>query len=141
MEVHSADGTAYRAHGLVLMAGSDYFAAAYTGGWKESSGPHVLCAVSAEALEACFEWIYTGACVVADDQALLEILQAATYLQIAPLIAAAMQVIQDRLGPNTALPVWRIAHRYDAEELEQLAVTMLCRNFRLRYGRSGGASR
>ena len=59
VEVHSADGIPYRAHGLVLMAGSDYFDAACTGGWADASGPHVLSAVPADALEACFEWIWS----------------------------------------------------------------------------------
>ena len=52
VEVHSADGTAYRAHGLVLMAGSDYFDAAYNGGWADALRPHVLGAVPTDALES-----------------------------------------------------------------------------------------
>ena len=74
VEVHSADGTPYRAHALVLMATSDYFDAAYTGGWADASGPHVLPAVPTAALDACLEWIYTGTCVASDDSALLAIL-------------------------------------------------------------------
>ena len=42
LKVRSADGSAHRAHGLVLMAGSDYFAAAYRGGWADAAGPLVL---------------------------------------------------------------------------------------------------
>ena len=41
VEVRAADGSAFRAHGLVLMAGSDYFCAAYTGGWADARTPHV----------------------------------------------------------------------------------------------------
>ena len=86
MEVRSAEGTPYRAHGLILMAGSDYFAAAFTKGWADASGPHVLTAVPAQALGACLEWIYTGTCVAHDDQVLYAILEAAIYLQITSLV-------------------------------------------------------
>ena len=48
VEVRSADGSSYRAHGLVLMAGSDYFCAAYTGGWADARTPHVRVAVFSE---------------------------------------------------------------------------------------------
>ena len=102
-EVHSAEGVPYRAHGLVLMAGSDYFCAAYTGGWANTSGHHVLPAVPAKALEACIDWIYTGACEAADDQALHDILKAAMYLQIRPLADEAYRAMLSRLGPRTAL--------------------------------------
>ena len=89
VDVHSADGFSYRAHGLVLMAGSDYFAAVYSGGWADATGPHVLGEMPAEALEACIEWIYTGSCLATDDRALHTIVEAATYLQISSLVEAA----------------------------------------------------
>ena len=106
----------HRAHGFVLMAGSDYFEAAYTGGWADASGPHALGAVPADALDACLEWIYTGTCVAADDSALHAILEAAMFLQIPPLIEAASEVIQRRLSPATALATWGLADRCSLEQ-------------------------
>ena len=76
VELHSADGTPYHAHGLVLMAGSDYFDAAYNGGWADAAGLHGLGAVPTDALESCLEWIYTGVCEAVDDRALRSIFEA-----------------------------------------------------------------
>ena len=103
VEIHSADGQVYRAHGIVLMAGSDYFAAALRGGWADATGPHALAAVPAPALAACVEWIYTGACVAAGDDALRAVLEAAVFLQIAPLVDEAVRVLRRRLGPSLCL--------------------------------------
>ena len=83
--VRSADGKQFSAHGPVLMAGSDYFAAAFTSGWADASGPHELSSVPGDALKACFDWIYTGACTVEDDSALDVLLNAAVFLQISTL--------------------------------------------------------
>ena len=91
VEVRSAEGKSFHAHGLVLMAGSDYFAAAFSGGWAAVSGHHALGAVPADALEACLEWMYTGECVAADDGALRALFDAAHYLQINSLLKATVR--------------------------------------------------
>ena len=111
------------------MAGSDYFEAAYTGGWADASGPHTLGAVPADALGACLDWIYTGTCVAADDSALHAILEAAIFLQIAPLIEAAREVVQRRLGPATALATWGVADLCSLEKLKTYATTTCCFHF------------
>ena len=95
VEVRAADGTAFQAHSLVLMAGSDYFAAAYSGGWADASGPLKLSVIASDAVEACIEWIYTGECSAADDSRLCDLLRAAAYLQIGPLLEAAAEVLID----------------------------------------------
>ena len=83
MDVRSADGKEFQAHGLVLRAASDYFEALVGGGWRSSApGPQLLGAVPGDALEACLEWIYTGSCVVAGETALRGILDAAVYLLV-----------------------------------------------------------
>ena len=46
VELHSSEGRTCRAHRLVLMAGSDYFNAAFAGGWADT-GPLVLRGVPA----------------------------------------------------------------------------------------------
>ena len=103
VEVHASDGTAFHAHGLVLMAGSDYFAAVYSGGgWADAAGPLTLGGVPAAALQACLDWIYTGTCSAAES-ALGDLLRAAAYLQIGPLLEATVETLSARLGPANAL--------------------------------------
>ena len=83
----------------------------------------------ADALGACLDWIYTGTCVAADDSALHAILEAAIFLQIAPLIEAAREVVQRRLGPATALATWRLADLFSWEKLKTYATTTCCFHF------------
>ena len=129
VEVHSADGIPFRVHGLVLMAASDYFYAMYNGGWRDTSGPLMLCAVPTDALEACLEWIYTGVCEAANDQALRAILEAAVYLQICPLVDEACRVMRFRLCPRTALATWCVADSCGQVELAEMANMVSCRDF------------
>jgi N-acetylneuraminic acid mutarotase len=89
----------------------------------------VLGAVPAEALEACFEWIYTGTCVAADDRALRGIVEAAIYLQIGPLVDVAIPVISSRLSVDTVLSTWRVADSYGLEDLSKSAVSAACMHF------------
>ena len=109
VEIQSNDGVRFKAHCLVLAAGSEYFDALYT---KYSpDAPHALTEwfLSTEMLNACLEWIYTGTCVVANSEALRVLHEAARYLQITPLVQAANRAMRvstaadelalERVGP------------------------------------------
>ena len=129
VEIRSAEGALFHGHGLVLMAESDYFAAIYEGCWADSFS-QVLGAVPTAALEACLEWIYTGTCTAADDLALGDILEAATYLQIRSLVDVASLEIRNCLGASTALRVWRLAASHGLEALAEVAATAACKHFK-----------
>ena len=129
VDICAADGTAFQAHRLVLMAGSDYFAAMWSGGWSDASGPITLGSVPADALGCCIEWIYTGTCSPETEKVLLAVLQAAAYLQIGPLMEAAVTTMVARVGPSNTLSIWHVAESHGIQALEEAAVTSACKHF------------
>ena len=114
--VKSAEDASYKAHKLVLKAGSRYFERALSREWAEAPEPHMLPTVHAPELEACLEWIYTGTCDSVDDEALRGLVTAAMFLQIDTLVNVALQEMRDRLDASTSLPTWSLAEFYDADE-------------------------
>ena len=79
-------GTTIRAHKLCLMGASDFMETLFTGEWSETAqGTIELPDMSMATLKACLEFIYTGGCVLDDDAALADVLEAAVYLQMPAL--------------------------------------------------------
>ena len=66
----------------------------------------------------------------ADDLALGDILEAATYLQIRSLVDVASLEIRNCLGASTALRVWRLAASHGLEALAEVAATAACKHFK-----------
>ena len=129
-ELVAADGTPAKAHRLVLMGGSAYFEALYgTSNWADAGSPLELATVPAAALKSCLEYLYTGECAVADEAALVEVLEAAGYLQIEALIEAAANAMRSRLGPSNCLTVWGVAERQNLTGLVDAAITTACAQF------------
>ena len=131
VRLHSADSVAFDAHILCLMSGSDYFETLFSGEWSESDGGELsLPAVSAAALSACLEYIYTGACnVCGGDDGLAAVLEAAAYLHIDPLRDAAEQALSERLGLQNVLLVWGVADRQGLTHLAANATSTARRHF------------
>ena len=64
VELQAADGSAFRAHALCLMAGSEYMEALFARGWSDARGPIKLGELAPAALAACLDFIYTGRCAL-----------------------------------------------------------------------------
>ena len=64
VELQAADGSAFRAHALCLMAGSEYMEALFARGWSDARGPIKLGELAPGALAACLDFIYTGRCAL-----------------------------------------------------------------------------
>ena len=69
-------------------------------------------------------------CAVADEAALAAVLEAAAYLQIAPLGEAAAAAMEARLSPTTALVTWEVAERQNLAGLAAAATAAAGRHFR-----------
>ena len=108
-----AGGRTFRAHKLVLCAGSAYMKARLSDGagrWADSAGALELAEMAASALDAALAFLYTGACEVPGDGALLgDVVEAAAYLRIGPLQEAAEAALVERLAPANAISMWRDA--------------------------------
>ena len=131
VRLRSADGVAFDAHILCLMAGSEYFETLFSGEWSDSDGGELsLPAVPAAALSACLEYIYTGACDVAGgDDGLAAVLEAAAYLHIDLLRDAAERALSERLGLRNALSIWGVADRHGLAHLTANATRTARRHF------------
>jgi kelch-like protein 1/4/5 len=130
VELHAAGGETFRAHALCLTAGSEYFEALLAGSdWSDATGPIQLLEVPAHALSACLEFIYVGEATVPSEASLLPLLEAAAYLQMPQLVAAATAAMAKRLSPTTALQVWEVADRQGLSALAEAAATSAARHF------------
>ena len=85
--------------------------------------------VSDPALKACLDWIYLGACNASGDDELHDVLAAAHYLRIAPLVEAAAREMLCRLGPTTAIATWTVAQKYALGDVTAAALTTACEHF------------
>ena len=129
-ELVAADGTAAKAHRLVLMGASAYFEALYgASDWADATRPLQLATVPAPALKSCLEYLYTGECAVADEAGLMELLETAGYLQIESLTEATADVMSSRLSPHNCLAVWEVAERQNLEGLLTASIATACEQF------------
>ena len=122
----------YCVHKLVLQAGSSFFAAAFSSSytWTDETGVYRVGEVHSKTLEACLDWIYTGSCVAADDDALYAITHAANYLGIDPLVDVAKLELRKRLSPSTALSTWDLANSNNFTDLASEAAKVLSMHFK-----------
>jgi len=108
VELQPAYGPAVRAHRIILVGVSQYFKALFSGTWS-GSGSHDLSALSPACLHACLEFAYTGEAEVADEAALSELVEGASYLQMDELLVSASEAYEARLSAKNALAVWQLA--------------------------------
>ena len=123
--LQSSDGLTFPVHRLVLLSASAYFKALYQGGgagMRETGRPLELANVDGHTLEAVLDFVYTGECSTSAPEALLE---AADFLQIAPLRDAAAKVILADMEARASarslcLFTWHTAERRAAHYSERI---------------------
>ena len=125
----SAEGCSFEAHSTVLMCGSDFFHGALTSSMSEGESSRVsLPELKAVVVEAALAFLYTGACEVVETM-LPDMLSAATYLQVAPLVSSVSAMLKERLASDNCLALWTLAEAHTLSDLAEVAKEAVLRHF------------
>ena len=122
---------AFAAHRNVLAAASPFMRVHLKQQGFADSGTRelVISDLSAVAFEVALDFVYKGKATLKDDTRLLDVLEAASRLEIAPLLEAASAAIQHRLTCANSVDIWGLAERYSLPMLETAARRMCLRRF------------
>ena len=124
-----AEGCSFEAHSTVLMCGSDFFHGALTSSMSEGESSRVsLPELKAVVVEAALAFLYTGACEVVETM-LPDMLSAATYLQVAPLVSSVSAMLKERLASDNCLALWTLAEAHTLSDLAEVAKEAVLRHF------------
>ena len=125
----SVEGRRFTAHRLVLASGSDMLAAAFAPEWQSTEQPLLeLHDVPAAGFERCLEFLYTGACPVSE-ATLTPTLDAASRLQVWPLVRLGEQFLQERLDCSNCVDAMRLAEGLQLTRLAEAARQLLLSEF------------
>ncbi|XP_043679056.1 kelch-like protein 5 [Vespula pensylvanica] len=93
------------AHRLVLSAGSEYFAAMFTGFLRESKENEIeLVEVDGDALCSLVRYCYTG-CIELKEDSVQTLLATAHLLQLHPVVKACCRFLRKQLHPSNCLGI------------------------------------
>ena len=128
--VVTVEGRSFVASKNVLASGSDYFHRHFLNEQMErgAANPTLQEHVSAAAFEPLLDFLYEGECTF-DETRLTEVLQAASYLTVAPLEQAAVAALTERLSPSNALAAWSLADQLSLPELAEAAKETALKSF------------
>jgi hypothetical protein len=123
------EGRHFTAHRLVLAASSAYMKCAFSTGMRESSSATItLDDLGAAVFEACLEWMYKG-CATLDEELLPDLLQAASRLQMVPLLAEVEQLVLGRLCATNAISTWMLGDALTCPALVDAARGAVLKSF------------
>ena len=128
--VVTVEGRGFATSKLVLAGGSDYFRSHFLNEQmaRGAANPTLQEHVSAAAFEPLLAFLYEGECTF-DETRLTEVLQAASYLTVAPLEQAAVAALTERLSPSNALAAWSLADQLSLPELAEAAKETALKDF------------
>ena len=132
-------GRSFLAHQLVLAAGSDMLAAAFSPAWSRSQDndnadtepaprPLELYDIPTEGFENVLEFLYMGACLVSE-ATLTSTLDAASRLQISPLVRLGENYVLSRLDASNCVDAWLLAEGLQLERLANAARALTLEQF------------
>ncbi|XP_055856254.1 kelch-like protein 4 [Episyrphus balteatus] len=125
----SSDGIKFNSHKCVLSAASDYFMAMFGGSLKESSSTEVkIHEINGKVLQLVLTFLYTGQIQLQSDT-MKEILRAATFLQIQPLITECYNSMAENLNAKNCLEIALFADQHELLELYKRALKFASLNF------------
>lgn len=123
------NGKDFAAHRAVLAACSDYLAALFAAGMRDSQSQVVsVDDVPAHIFEAILSFVYDGSCDV-EESALTAVLEASARLQILALQEAALQAVLPRLNAETALQFWTTGDQLTLPALVEAASKVAVTSF------------
>ncbi|KAJ8339894.1 hypothetical protein SKAU_G00345270 [Synaphobranchus kaupii] len=126
--VESGDGSkTFPVHRIILASASEYFRAMFTGEMKEK-GVVKLQGVSGRGLKSIIDFIYTGGLRL-DLDSLRDTLEAATHLQVLPVLELCNQLLSTELSVDNCVEVGSMASELQFEDAQSRVKEFVCANF------------
>ncbi|XP_041375350.1 kelch-like protein 26 [Gigantopelta aegis] len=117
------------AHRVVLASCSDYFRAMFTDGLKECHQEEiVLSGVTAKGMANLVDFAYTSKSNI-DCDSVVDVLGAASHIQILPVIAACEDYLKKHLSLDNCVDIANVAELYTLKPLEQFVFQFMCKNW------------
>ena len=116
-------------HRCVLAANSQFFYTMFSCGMKESNQKVLnLQSVSFNAMSLMLDYFYTREIVV-NDENVLDLLNASSFLLVSPVKNACLQLLCKRLSIENCFSVLQVAEQFGEESLSQKANSYIKTNF------------
>ena len=129
VEVVASCGQRFQAHRIVLVCGSAYMSARFTSGMCDATVPTITISLPGTSVAAILDWMYCGACTVAEAD-LIATLEAAAYLNMPTLLKRLASDISQRwLTICNCIPVWTFAAANALHALEADALAYAAHHF------------
>ncbi|XP_042527158.1 kelch-like protein 26 [Dipodomys spectabilis] len=120
---------AFHAHKVVLAACSDYFRAMFTGGMREASQDVVeLQGVTARGLRHVIDFAYSAE-VTLDLECVQDVLGAAVFLQVLPVVELCEDFLKAAMSVETCLLIGQMATAFSLASLRASVDTFTFRHF------------
>ncbi|XP_022915997.1 kelch-like protein 26 isoform X2 [Onthophagus taurus] len=116
----------FKAHKVVLAASSDYFKAMFSDNMIEAQNSHVnLHGITSNIFQILLDYIYTSIIKI-DHTNVNEMLSAAMYLQIVPVINECAAFLIVNLTTYNCLDILNVAEEYSLLRMRKMVYSFLC---------------
>ncbi|KAL9954905.1 hypothetical protein ACROYT_G042491 [Oculina patagonica] len=123
------EGRQLTTHRCVLAANSQFFYTMFSSGMKESNQKLLsLQSVSFIAMSLILDYFYTREIVI-NDENVLDLLNASSFLLVTPVKNACAQFLYRRLSYDNCFSALQLAEQFGAEELAKEAIDYIKTNF------------
>ena len=123
------EGKLLTSHRCVLAANSQFFYTMFSCGMKESNQKVLsLQSVSFNAMSVMLDYFYTREIVI-NDENVLDLLNASSFLLVTPVKNACLQLLSKRLNIENCFSVLQVAEQFGSDQLAQRANNYIKTNF------------
>ena len=125
----AVEGKVLTSHRCVLAASSQFFYTMFNSGMKESNQKVLnLQSVTFNAMSVMLDYFYSREIVI-NDENVLDLLNAASFLLVTPVKNACLQLLSKRLNIENCFSVLQVAEQFGAQQLAQRANSYIKTNF------------
>ena len=123
------EGRQLAAHRCILASNSQFFYTMFSSGMKDSTQKLLsMKSISFQSMSLILDYFYTREIVI-NDENVLELLNASSFLLVTPVKNACIEVLSKRLESNNCFSIMQIAKQFGADELEKKAKDFIKLNF------------